>query len=139
MLTILQFVGHVNFQDEVSAALRAADGVLLVVDAVEGVMLVTEKVVRQAMAEGLPIALLITKVDRLITELKLPPADAYFKLYHTIQEVNALIATYSGGAEELEVRTHLPAAQKPPSCTRAEKYDFKHCCFFSIYNFGYAA
>ena len=54
--------GHVNFQDEVSAALRAADGVLLVVDAVEGVMLVTEKVVRQALTEGLPICLLITKV-----------------------------------------------------------------------------
>ena len=45
-----------------SAAVRAADGVLLVVDAVEGVMLVTEKVVRQALTEGLPICLLITKV-----------------------------------------------------------------------------
>lgn len=95
--------GHVNFQDEVSAAFRAVDGVLLVVDAVEGVMLVTEKVVRQAMAEGLPIVLLITKVDRLITELKLPPQDAYFKLHHTVQEVNQLIATYSGGIEDLEV------------------------------------
>ena len=66
-------------------------------------MLVTEKVVRQALTEGLPIALLITKVDRLITELKLLPADAYHKLHHTIQEVNALIATYSGGVEDLEV------------------------------------
>ena len=44
------------------------------------------------------------QVDRLITELKLPPQDAYFKLLHTIQEVNTLIATYSGGVEELEVR-----------------------------------
>lgn len=66
-------------------------------------MLVTEKVIRQAMTEGLPIALLITKVDRLITELKLAPGDAYFKLHYTIQEVNALIATYSGGVEDFEV------------------------------------
>ena len=36
--------GHINFNDEVTAAMRLADGVLLVVDAVEGVMLVTEKV-----------------------------------------------------------------------------------------------
>ena len=57
--------GHINFNDEVSAAMRLADGVLLVVDAAEGVMLVTDKVVKQALAEGLPIALLITKVRQL--------------------------------------------------------------------------
>ena len=45
-----------------TAGLRLADGVLLVVDAVEGVMLVTDKVVRQAAAEGLPICLLLSKV-----------------------------------------------------------------------------
>ncbi len=45
------------------------------------------------------------QVDRLITELKLPPADAYHKLRHTIEEVNALITTYSGGNEELLVRS----------------------------------
>ena len=54
--------GHINFNDEVSAAMRLADGVLLVVDAAEGVMMVTEKAVRQALGEGLPIALLLSKV-----------------------------------------------------------------------------
>ena len=34
--------------------MRLADGVLLVVDAAEGTMVVTEKVVKQALAEGLP-------------------------------------------------------------------------------------
>ncbi len=48
------------------------------------------------------------QVDRLITELKLPPADAYHKLRHTIEEVNALITTYSGGSDELLVRSHSP-------------------------------
>jgi 116 kDa U5 small nuclear ribonucleoprotein component len=88
--------GHVNFNDEVTAGMRMADGVLLVVDAVEGVMLVTEKAVKQAGAEGLPICLVISKVDRLITELKLPPADAYHKLRYTIEEVNNLILTFCG-------------------------------------------
>ena len=41
--------------------MRLADGVLLVVDAAEGTMVVTEKVVKQALAEGLPITLLLTK------------------------------------------------------------------------------
>ena len=35
-------------------------------------------------------------MDRLITELKLPPNDAYHKLRHTIEEVNALILKYGG-------------------------------------------
>jgi U5 small nuclear ribonucleoprotein component len=31
-------------------------------------------------------------MDRLILELKLPPQDAYYKLTHTIQEVNRIIS-----------------------------------------------
>lgn len=150
----MHFAGHINFNDEVSAALRLADGMLLVVDAAEGVMVVTEKAIKQAIMEGLPICLLISKVqdspmlwttsiwkhskrvvscnsfyifsppacvysgcsdafmawqvDRLITELKLPPADAYHKLRHTIEEVNALITTYSGGSDDLLVRSQNP-------------------------------
>ena len=44
------------------------------------------------------------QMDRLITELKLPPVDAYNKLRHTIEEVNALILKYSGNNEDLTVR-----------------------------------
>jgi translation elongation factor EF-G len=40
------------------------------------------------------------QMDRLITELKLPPADAYYKLRHTIEEVNACIAANAGAANE---------------------------------------
>ena len=43
------------------------------------------------------------QVDRLIVELKLPPTDAYHKIRHTIDEVNALIAAYSGNNPNLEV------------------------------------
>ena len=34
-------------------------------------------------------------MDRLIIELKLPPADAYHKLMHTIEEVNGLLRAHS--------------------------------------------
>ena len=50
-----------------STALRLADGVLLAVDAAEGVMMVTDKVIKQAVAEGLPICLLLTKVDAILS------------------------------------------------------------------------
>ena len=54
--------GHVNFNDEVTAAMRLADGMLLVVDACEGVMVVTERAIKQAIAENIPISLMLSKV-----------------------------------------------------------------------------
>ena len=59
----------------------------------------------QNLSPGNPAA----QVDRLITELKLPPADAYHKLRHTIEEVNALISTHSGGNADLLVGHPAPA------------------------------
>eukprot|EP00803_Ostreobium_quekettii_P004098 evm.model.scf_112.9 EVM.evm.TU.scf_112.9 scf_112:71072-79156(+) len=102
LLNMMDTPGHVNFNDEVTAAMRLADGILLVVDAVEGVMVVTDRLVKQGLSENLPICLVISKVDRLITELKLPPADAYHKLRHTIEEVNGLLNMYRPDADTKE-------------------------------------
>ncbi|GAV09108.1 hypothetical protein RvY_18704-2 [Ramazzottius varieornatus] len=99
-VNIMDTPGHVNFSDEVCAALRICDGVLLVVDAHEGVLLNTERIIKLALQERLPIVLCINKIDRLILELKLPPTDAYFKIRHIIEEVNSLIQTYSEDPEQ---------------------------------------
>ncbi|KAJ1988447.1 hypothetical protein GGI25_005268 [Coemansia spiralis] len=91
-LNIMDTPGHVNFIDEVVVSMQLADGLVLVVDAVEGVMANTERIINVAVREGLSITLVVNKVDRLIMELKLPPADAYYKLKLTIEEVNNVIA-----------------------------------------------
>ncbi|KAJ2551983.1 hypothetical protein EV175_003485, partial [Coemansia sp. RSA 1933] len=90
-LNIMDTPGHVSFIDEAVAAMRMADGVVVVVDAVEGVMANTERIIGAAVRDGLDITLVISKVDRLIMELKLPPADAYYKLKLTVEEVNNAI------------------------------------------------
>uniref|UniRef100_A0A453SG61 SNU114 homolog n=7 Tax=Aegilops tauschii subsp. strangulata TaxID=200361 RepID=A0A453SG61_AEGTS len=95
LCNIMDTPGHVNFSDEMTAALRLADGAVLVVDAAEGVMVNTERAIRHAIQERLPIVVVINKVDRLITELKLPPNDAYFKLRHTLDTINDLISSCS--------------------------------------------
>ncbi|ORY80346.1 P-loop containing nucleoside triphosphate hydrolase protein [Protomyces lactucae-debilis] len=86
--------GHVNFIDEVAASIRLADGIVLVVDAAEGFMPDMNRVLQYAVSEGVSLTLVINKVDRLILELKLPPADAYYKLKHVIEEVNCGIASF---------------------------------------------
>ena len=99
--------GHVNFSDEVTAALRVADAAVIVVDAVEGVMVHTERMLRHVIQERLPFVVVINKVDRLILELKLPPTDAYFKLRHTLDEINAIASAASLGRQELRVSPEL--------------------------------
>jgi len=75
----------------VTAALRIADGVVVIVDAVEGVMANTEQLLRHAINERMAVTVVVNKVDRLILELKLPPEDAYYKIRHTLEEINAII------------------------------------------------
>lgn len=92
LVNIIDTPGHVNFVDEVACIARLVDGVVIVVDVVEGVMHGTEAAIRHAMQEKLKIVLVVNKMDRLILELRLPPSEAFFKIKHTIEEVNSFIA-----------------------------------------------
>ncbi|THY33565.1 U5 small nuclear ribonucleo protein component [Aureobasidium pullulans] len=104
LINLLDTPGHVNFADEVAASLRLVDGVVLVVDVVEGVQVQTEMVIKHAVLNHLPLVLVVNKMDRLILELKLPPADAYFKLKHVVEEVNTVIEnTIPGQGEKYRV------------------------------------
>ncbi|MGD9396819.1 MAG: GTP-binding protein, partial [Candidatus Thorarchaeota archaeon] len=84
--------GHLSFTGEVSRALRASDGAVILVDALEGVMTQTETNIRLAVGgEACKPVLFVNKVDRLINELKLPPAKVYERIDVIIAKVNALI------------------------------------------------
>jgi U5 small nuclear ribonucleoprotein component len=96
-LTLIDCPGHTNFHDESVASLRVADGAALVVDAVEGIMLHTEMVIKEIISQGLPLVLVINKIDRLVLELKLPPDDMYHKLRNVIDSVNAFVTHQSNG------------------------------------------
>jgi len=54
-------------------------------------MLNTERYIKHAIQEKLPVVVCINKIDRLILELKLPPTDAYFKLRNILDEINGII------------------------------------------------
>lgn len=94
LLNVFDTPGHVNFSDECTAAFRLVDGVVILVDAHEGMMMNTERLLKHAIQERLPITICINKIDRLILELKIPPADAYAKLKFTLDQINNLVQTF---------------------------------------------
>jgi len=91
LINLIDTPGHVDFTGEVIRAMRAVDGVVLVVDAVEGVMPQTETVIRQSLREYVKPVLFINKVDRIISELSATEEQMQEKFIKVIAKVNTLI------------------------------------------------
>lgn len=91
LVNLIDTPGHVDFTGEVIRAMRAVDGVILVVDAVEGVMPQTETVIRQSLKEYVRPVLFINKVDRIISELNATEKQMQEKFVKVIAQVNTLI------------------------------------------------
>ncbi len=91
LINLIDTPGHVDFGGDVTRAMRAVDGAVVVVCAVEGVMAQTETVLRQALREKVKPVLFINKVDRAIKELKLTPESLQKRFATIIAEVNELI------------------------------------------------
>ncbi len=91
LINMIDTPGHVDFGGNVTRAMRAVDGVIVVVCAVEGVMPQTETVLRQALREKVKPVLFINKVDRLINELKLTPEEMQARFMNIIREFNRIV------------------------------------------------
>jgi GTP-binding protein TypA/BipA len=63
-LNLVDTPGHADFGGEVERGLTMVDGVVLLVDASEGPLPQTRFVLRKALAQRLPVVLVINKVDR---------------------------------------------------------------------------
>ncbi len=93
LINLIDTPGHVDFGGDVTRAMRALDGCIILVCAVEGIMPQTETVIRQALKERVRPVLFINKVDRLINELKVTPQEMQQRFTTIITEVNRRIAT----------------------------------------------
>jgi len=91
LINLIDTPGHVDFGGDVTRAMRAIDGAIVLVCAVEGVMPQTETVVKQALRERVKPVLFINKVDRLIREVKLTPEKMQERFVKIINDVNTLI------------------------------------------------
>ena len=127
LINLIDSPGHIDFSSEVSTASRLCDGALVLVDAVEGVCSQTVTVLRQTWTEHLKPLLVINKVDRLITELKMSPGEAYTHLSKLLEQVNAVIGSFFQGErmeEDLQWRERVEervAAAAAKEQERAER------------------
>ncbi|KAF1815797.1 putative ribosome biogenesis protein Ria1 [Eremomyces bilateralis CBS 781.70] len=110
LINLIDSPGHVDFSSEVSTASRLCDGAMVLVDAVEGVCSQTVTVLRQTWTEKLKPVLVINKMDRLITELKMSPYEAHIHLNKLLEQVNAVVGGFFQGErmeEDLRWRERL--------------------------------
>lgn len=97
-INIIDTPGHADFSSEIERTLNMADGVLLIVDAQEGVMPQTKFVLGKALAMGLTPVVVINKIDKpgrdiervedgladLFLELATDESQLHYPIYYAI-------------------------------------------------------
>jgi elongation factor 2 len=91
LINLIDTPGHVDFSGNVTRAMRAIDGTIVLVCASEGLMPQTETVMKQALRERVKPILFINKTDRMIKELKLTPEAMQEKFMKIIEDFNLLL------------------------------------------------
>lgn len=114
LINLIDSPGHIDFCGEVSTAARLSDGAFILVDAVEGVHIQTHAVLRQAWIEKVTPCLVLNKIDRLITELKLTPMEAYTRLQNIVHDVNNIISAYQSEKYLSDVDSIIAGAGESP-------------------------
>ncbi len=98
LLTTVDAPGHIAFTTEAKLATRLSDGVVIVVDVIEGVVEGTKRAITSAIANSpslsspTPVIMVLNKIDRLILELRLPIIDAMRKIKNVIDEFNTALS-----------------------------------------------
>lgn len=97
LINLIDSPGHIDFSSEVSTASRLCDGAVVLVDVVEGVCSQTVNVLRQCWVDKLKPLLVINKIDRLISDWKLTPLEAYQHISRVIEQINSVLGSFYVG------------------------------------------
>lgn len=87
IITVLDTPGHPDFIADVQALYDGDCCVTIAIDAVEGLGPHDKVLIDNALKSNLPISVILTKIDRLILDLRLSPDDCYGKLHYVLKEV----------------------------------------------------
>ncbi|MBI2495299.1 MAG: GTP-binding protein, partial [Candidatus Omnitrophica bacterium] len=129
-INLVDTPGHADFGGEVERTLRMVDGALLLVDAKEGPMPQTKFVLRKAIGLGLPVIVVVNKIDRpdaqvddvvnrtfdLFVELNASSAQLDFPIVYTsATQGTATLALQQPGADIAPLFDTIVARIPPPT------------------------
>ncbi|MQF69501.1 translational GTPase TypA [SAR202 cluster bacterium AD-804-J14_MRT_500m] len=134
-INIIDTPGHADFSGEIERVINMADGVLLVVDAVDGVMPQTEIVLKQALRKLLKPIVVINKIDRptarpvyvldmvqdLFLDLAVDADQLDFTVLYAAASEGYAISDLSDKPESIRplfeaIRNEIPHPQGNPDC-----------------------
>lgn len=123
-INIIDTPGHADFGGEVERALSMVDGVILLVDSSEGPLPQTRFVLRKALELGLPVIVVVNKIDR---------KDA--RPEEVLNEVYDLFIDLGADDRQLEFPYCTPSAVTPSPCSsRMMSARISHLCLTPFSN-----
>ena len=130
-LNLIDTPGHIDFSYEVSRALRAVDGAILLVDATQGVQAQTITVLHAARSAGLAIIPVVNKVDSQLARVPETKKEIALLLGCGAGDILETSGKTGQGIQELleEIIKKVPAPKEETQKTnkfRALIFDFKY-------------
>ncbi len=127
ILNLIDTPGHVDFAYEVSRALTAVEGVVLLVDATQGIQAQTLSVLEEAKRQGLKIIPALSKVDSSLARVEEVAIDLALMLDVNEDEIiHTSGKTGEGVKELLEKLVKDVPAPKHDNQKRALVFDFQY-------------
>ncbi|KND50653.1 MAG: elongation factor 4 [Parcubacteria bacterium C7867-001] len=128
ILNLIDTPGHIDFAYEVSRALTAVEGVLLLVDSTQGVQAQTLTTLSMARDAGCTIIPVISKIDAPASRPEEVKAELAKLLSVSADSVLAVSGRTGAGVEELlqAIVDRVPAPEKGGTEPRAGIFDFSY-------------
>ncbi len=130
-LNLIDTPGHIDFSYEVSRAIKAVEGSVLLVDSTQGVQAQTLSVLAMAREAGLVIIPAVSKIDSPLARVKEVKEEVAKVLHCDVEDVMEVSGKTGEGVEELlkKIIEKVPApvdTYHAPGEMRALVFDFKY-------------
>jgi GTP-binding protein LepA len=137
ILNLIDTPGHIDFSYEVSRALRAVEGSILLVDATQGVQAQTLTTLGMAQAAGLTIIPVISKIDSPLARIDEVEEEIAKLLNVSKEEILRVSGRTGEGVEHLldEIVRRVP----PPTCRHATSTGGTDAFTSLIFDFKYSS